>query len=114
MRSSMMALRSLAGALCLAAAAALLPLMAAAGPNPQNAVRIFKKHGCIGCHNQKDGPGSGPDLTHVGQRMDFAAIRKQIVNPKARKRDSLMPSARDLGLKRAEVDVLAAYLVSLK
>ena len=41
-------------------------------------------------------------------------IRKKSEHPKATNRDSLMPSARDLGLKRAEVEDLAAYLASLK
>jgi mono/diheme cytochrome c family protein len=93
--------------------AAVLPGLASPAPNPKNGPALFKRVGCIGCHRLYGGPG-GPDLTQVGQRMDFAAIKKQIEHPKATNPKSLMPGAHDLGLKQSQVDDLAAYLASLK
>jgi mono/diheme cytochrome c family protein len=92
----------------------LLPALVLAAPNPKNGPKVYKRAGCGGCHGPGPRENGGPDLTQVGQRLDYAAIRRKIEHPKVTNRNSLMPAARDLRLKPAQVSDLAAYLASLK
>src|SRR6185369_13548133 len=90
--------------------ALLLPSLGLAKPNPQNGPKLFRRVGCRGCHLPWGTGDRAPELFDVGKRMDFAAIKKQIENPRARNRNSAMPSARDLGVRPREVEDLAAWL----
>src|SRR5262249_15390055 len=96
-------------------ASLLVPALVGAAPDPKKGPDIFKARGCIGCHKiGKDGGNMGPDLTHVGKTSTAANIRKKIENPKAGMPNSLMPAAKDLGMKPAEIADVTAYLASLK
>src|SRR5437773_5700427 len=101
---------SIAGSLILIA---FVPAIAGAAPNPKNGPKVYKRTGCGGCHGPGPRESGVPDLTHVAQRLHFAATKTKIEHPKATNGNSLMPGARDSGLKRAQVDDLAAYLASL-
>ena len=62
---------------------------------------------CLGCHTINGKGGRiGPDLSSVGARLDAAAIRQQIVRPRA-----LMPR---LPMAAATLDLLVAYLSNQK
>jgi mono/diheme cytochrome c family protein len=59
---------------------------------------LERKLSCLGCHTLNGKGGRvGPDLTAVGARLDAAAIRKQIEQPRAlMPRLPIAPSTRDL------------------
>jgi cytochrome c oxidase subunit II len=99
------------------AAVLLVPALVGAAPDPKKGAAEFKTAGCNGCHKINGQPPSatmGPDLSHEGKTRKAADIRGKIVNPKASMPNSIMPAAKDLGLKPAQIADLAAYLASLK
>ena len=85
--------------------------------------QLFAVSACVGCHTI-DGTAAvgkvGPNLTHVGSRTSIAGgmfpntegnIKRWLKNPPALKQGSLMPN---LNLSDADINVLTAYLMSLK
>lgn len=85
--------------------------------------QLFAVSACIGCHTVEGTAAQGkvgPNLTHVGSRTSIAGgtfpltegnIKRWLKNPPALKPGSLMPN---LNLSDADIDVLTAYLLSLK
>ena len=64
---------------------------------------LANKLSCLGCHTLHGKGGRiGPDLSNVGARLDAAAIRRQIEQPRA-----LMPR---IPLPPVTVELLVAYL----
>ncbi len=94
---------------------------APAGP-ARTGERLFMSDQCASCHEIRGTPAKatvGPDLTHLATRATLAAatipndageLAAWIANPQAIKPGARMP---DLGLSRAEVADLVAYLRSL-
>ncbi len=85
--------------------------------------QLFAVSACVGCH-QIDGTAAqgkvGPNLTHVGSRTSIAGglfpntegnVKRWLKNPPALKQGALMPN---LNLSDADINVLTAYLMSLK
>jgi cytochrome c oxidase subunit II len=85
--------------------------------------RVFLANICVSCHTISGTPAAGtagPDLTHVGSRAtigagvlpsDVAHMRAWLADPQRYKPGSLMPR---VPLSDADLDALAAYLVSLR
>jgi cytochrome c oxidase subunit 2 len=85
--------------------------------------RVFLSNICVNCHTIRGTSAlgeAGPDLTHVGDRgtiaagvlpNDLASMRAWLADPQRFKPGSLMPR---VPLSGADLDALAAYLVSLK
>ena len=85
--------------------------------------QIFLANICVNCHTIRGTAAAataGPDLTHVGARTtlgagvlpnDVARMRAWLVDPQRFKPGVLMPS---VPLSDADLDLLAAYLVSLR
>jgi len=86
--------------------------------------QVFVQKGCIGCHAIQGVPSAqgkvGPNLTHFASRGTFAGslfenttadLRRWLKDPPKEKPGSVMPN---LGLNDHEIDVLVAYLQSLK
>jgi cytochrome c oxidase subunit 2 len=96
-------------------------------PVENDAEKIFLANICVSCHTIRgtDAKGTaGPDLTHVGSRATIGAgvlqntdanivanMRAWLADPQRYKPGALMPS---VPLSNADLDALAAYLVSLK
>jgi cytochrome c oxidase subunit 2 len=85
--------------------------------------QLFLVSACIGCH-QVNGTAAqgkvGPNLTHVASRTSLAGgmftntegnLKRWLKNPPALKEGVLMPN---LNLSDADIEVLTAYLMSLK
>ena len=103
---------------------AWLRAQAAAGaPAETDAARVFLSNICVNCHTIRGTTAAGtagPDLTHVGARAtigagvlpnDIAQMRAWIADPQRYKPGALMPS---VPLSDADLDAIAAYLVSLR
>ena len=85
---------------------------------------LLTSGGCIACHTIRGTIAQGvigPDLTHVGGRLDIAAglmpnnpqnLAKWLHNPQAMKPGAFMVMPRQLS--QDEIEVLAAYLTGLK
>ena len=85
--------------------------------------QLFQTRGCAGCHTIEGTAAQGkvgPNLTHFASRGTFAgsifennaeSIRTWLHDPPAAKPGSIMPN---LGLNDHELDVLVAYLQSLR
>ena len=84
--------------------------------------QVFQQKGCAGCHTiQGISDGNvGPNLTHLASRETIAGsvlennaqdLRTWLHDPPAVKPGSIMPN---LGLSDHELDVLVAYLQSLR
>jgi len=85
--------------------------------------RVFLANICVNCHTIRGTTAmgtAGPDLTHIGARAtigagvmpnDVARMRAWLADPQRYKPGSLMPR---VPLSDADLDELAAYLVSLK
>jgi len=85
--------------------------------------RVFLANICVNCHTIRGTTATGtagPDLTHIGARAtigagvlpnDVARMRAWLADPQRYKPGSLMPR---VPLTDANLDALAAYLVSLK
>jgi len=71
--------------------------------------RLISSQGCRACH-QLEGRGAtlGPTLQGVGQRLDRAAIRRQLVNPEQRHGDGRLPDFHHLST--TELDALVNFL----
>jgi ubiquinol-cytochrome c reductase cytochrome b subunit len=74
---------------------------------------LINSLGCKGCH-QLDGEGGtlGPAFKGVGSRLPEKAIREQLVNPKGKNPNTMMPAFASLPEK--DLKVLVDYLKSLK
>ncbi|OGP85581.1 MAG: cytochrome c oxidase subunit II [Deltaproteobacteria bacterium RBG_13_65_10] len=92
-------------------------------PKAQKGATTFLTAGCIACHRIQGTPAQamiGPDLTHVGSRNRIVSglfdntpdnMAHWIRNPQAVKPLARMPN---LKLKDDQIEVLVAYLQSLK
>jgi mono/diheme cytochrome c family protein len=95
----------------------LVPALVSAAADAKKGATEFKNAGCNGCHKINGQPPSatmGPDLSHEGKTRKAADIRKKMENPKAGMPNSIMPAAKDLGLKPAQIADITSYLESLK
>lgn len=94
-----------------AAAEESLPLPEGGDPEQMLRARhLFVVHKCVNCHKLKgEGGLQGPDLSQSGWKLSEQHIRRQILNPKADKPDSKMPSF-DGVLSEQEVEDLVQYL----
>jgi cytochrome c oxidase subunit 2 len=85
--------------------------------------QVFQSRGCAGCHTISGTPAQGkigPNLTHFASRGTIAGsilentpvdLRRWLKDPPAVKPGSIMPN---LNLSDHDVDLLVAYLESLK
>jgi cytochrome c oxidase subunit II len=92
-------------------------------PTAAEGAQLLQTRGCAACHTINGTPAQGkvgPNLTHFGSRGTLAGsifenttanVRTWLKDPPAVKPGSLMPN---LGLNDHELDVLVAYLQSLK
>ncbi len=92
-------------------------------PTAAEGAQLFQTRGCAACHTINGTPAQGqvgPNLTHVASRGVIAgsvlennadSLRTWLKDPPAVKPGSVMPN---LGLNDHELDVLVAYLQSLK
>jgi cytochrome c oxidase subunit II len=99
------------------------PASAPVGAQALLGERLFMDRQCSSCHQISGTPANatvGPNLTHVAGRTSLAAatianepreLEAWIANPQAIKPGDRMP---DLGLSRAEVAAIAAYLEELR
>jgi cytochrome c oxidase subunit II len=99
------------------------PAVAPTDPTAAEGGQLFQTRGCAACHTINGTPAQGkvgPNLTHVAGRgviagsvLDNTAqnLREWLKDPPALKPGSIMPN---LGLNDHELDVLVAYLQSLK
>lgn len=98
----------------------------AQGSPAAQGLEVFQAKGCTQCHTiagVSEVPAdafNGPDLTHFADREVFAGasfdrtpenLKSWLANPPELKPGSYMP---DLGLTEAEIDVLIAYLETLR
>jgi cytochrome c oxidase subunit 2 len=94
------------------------------GPGPATeGAQTFVQKGCGGCHTIQGTTAQGkigPNLTHFASRGTFAGsvfennttdLRRWLKDPPREKPGSIMPN---LGLNDHEIDMLTAYLQSLK
>jgi ubiquinol-cytochrome c reductase cytochrome b subunit len=99
-----------------AAVAGLVLVLAAtswASEDEARAGELIDSLGCKGCHSLNGGGGTlGPALDAVGKRLDGNRIRRKLLDPKATKPDSMMPSYARLPEK--DIDTLVDYLKNLK
>lgn len=98
----------------LAATAVLsLALATPALADDARARELINSLGCKGCH-QIDGEGGtlGPAFEGVGNRLTEKDIREQLVNPKGKNPQTMMPAFANLPEK--DLKVLVDYLKSLK
>jgi cytochrome c oxidase subunit II len=97
------------------------PVTPSGGPEAEG-LQTFEQKGCAGCHTiQGVSDGNvGPNLTHVASRGTLAGsvlentpdnLRTWLHDPPAVKPGSIMPN---LGLNDHELEVLVAYLQSLR
>jgi cytochrome c oxidase subunit 2 len=92
-------------------------------PTAAEGAQLFQTRGCTACHTITGTPAQGkvgPNLTHIASRGVIAGsvlnnttqeLRTWLKDPPAVKPGSVMPN---LGLNDHELDVLVAYLQSLK
>jgi mono/diheme cytochrome c family protein len=71
--------------------------------------RIAVQSGCLACHRIGDvgNQGPGPALTHVGSRLDEAAIKRALIRPLAP-----MPSFKNM--PAGKFDTLVRFLALLR
>ena len=99
------------------------PAVTPTDPTAAEGAQLFQTRGCSACHTINGTPAAGkvgPNLTHVASRGVIAGsilennaenLRTWLKDPPAVKPGSVMPN---LGLSDHELDVLVAYLQSLK
>jgi cytochrome c oxidase subunit 2 len=92
-------------------------------PNAVEGATVFQQKGCGGCHTiggTSSAGTVGPNLTHFASRKTLAGsvfertdanLRRWLKDPPKEKPGSIMPN---LGLNDHELDVLVAYLQSLR
>lgn len=74
---------------------------------------LINSLGCKGCHQLAGEGGTlGPSFDGIGKRLQEKTIREQLVNPKAKNPNSMMPAFANLAEK--DLQVLVDYLKSLK
>lgn len=72
--------------------------------------RLFVQHKCVNCHTIKGVGGlQGPELSQAGWKFSRQHMRRQILDPKADKPDSKMPSFQG-ELSQEELEALVEYL----
>jgi cytochrome c oxidase subunit 2 len=112
---SLVLIISLAGAISVAA-----PKKPAANAKPAQTSaadiaagkKVYDSSGCAGCHKiAGKGGASGPELSQIGKTRDAAWLAKKVKDPKATKKDSIMPP---FAGSPKELQTLSAYLASLK
>lgn len=99
----------------LVAAATLSLAMAtpALAADEARAKELINSLGCKGCHQLAGEGGSlGPAFDGIGKRLQEKELREQLVNPKAKNPNSMMPAFASLPEK--DLKVLVDYLKSLK
>jgi putative heme-binding domain-containing protein len=70
---------------------------------------LINTQGCKGCHRLAGEGGTvGPDLTEVGKRLTPEQIRQQLLDPKSRNSDAIMPAFDHLA--PGEIDALVEFL----
>jgi cytochrome c oxidase subunit 2 len=101
----------------------LAPAVPPTDPDAVEGGQLFQSRGCAACHTINGTPAAGkvgPNLTHLASRGVIAGsilqntpqdLRAWLKDPPAVKPGSIMPN---LGLNDHELDVLVAYLQSLK
>jgi nitric oxide reductase subunit C len=73
---------------------------------------LFKDKGCFACHRLNETGGRlGPELTHVGGKLDRETITKFLKDPKSVNPKATMPPA---PLDGRELDQMAEFLIGLK
>ena len=78
--------------------------------NPQRGrLAVIGKGNCLACHQmpipeEADHGDIGPDLSHVGSRLDAAQLAARIRDPKIINPDTIMPSFVKLELNRVAKD----------
>ena len=73
---------------------------------------LFQEKGCFACHRVNETGGQlGPELTHVGSRLNHEAIEKVLIDPRAANPQGTMPPT---PLSPEERDALAAFLAKMK
>src|SRR5512144_418492 len=66
---------------------------AAAGIGVSPGATLFKDKGCFGCHRLYETGGTlGPDLTHVGGKLDRNTVEKIMEDPKSVNPKAIMPA----------------------
>ncbi len=85
---------------------------AAGGIGVTPGATLFKDKGCFACHRLYDAGGAlGPDLTHVGARLDRQTVERIMENPQGVNPKATMPAP---VLTHEERDQLADFLTGLK
>ncbi len=85
---------------------------AAGGIGVTAGATLFKDKGCFACHRLYEAGGTlGPDLTHVGARLDRQTMERIMENPQAVNPKATMPAP---ALSHDERDRLADFLTGLK
>jgi nitric oxide reductase subunit C len=73
---------------------------------------LFREKGCFACHGlHGTGGDAGPELTHVGSRLDYERIERILTDPSAGNPQATMPPP---PLSREERGTLAQFLAELK
>jgi mono/diheme cytochrome c family protein len=82
---------------------------------------VLRGAGCIGCHKiGAEGAAVGPDLTHVGGRLNAAGIREAILQPDAKitkgfeKFAGIMPKTFGDQLTANQIEALIRFLAARK
>ncbi|MBV9544212.1 MAG: cytochrome c oxidase subunit II [Chloroflexi bacterium] len=88
--------------------------------------QVFQQRACIGCHTIEGTPAQGkigPNLTHFASRTTFAGsifenntqnLERWLKNAPGEKPGSIMPASQQLGINDQDIQVLIAYLQSLR
>jgi cytochrome c oxidase subunit 2 len=73
---------------------------------------VFEEEYCSSCH-RIDGAGEtkGPDLSHIGSRLQEGYLREWVSDPEAFRPETIMPAVQASGKK---LDNLVYYLMSHK
>jgi mono/diheme cytochrome c family protein len=94
------------------------PGIAGGSTDPMTVLRAV---GCIGCHKVgAEGAAVGPDLTHVGARLNAAGIREAILQPDAKitkgfeKFAGIMPKTFGDQLTANQLEALVRFLAARK
>lgn len=73
---------------------------------------LFQEKGCFACHRIYETGGLlGPDLTHLGSRLDYETIEKLLTDPRSVNPLATMPPP---AISHEERDQLAAFLAKMK
>jgi len=82
-------------------------------PNLGSGAEVYGKV-CAACHGGKAEGGTGPALTGLARRLDFAATVRWIEDPAALKPDTRMPKLYPSPLTAQKVHDVAAYVQTLE